>query len=143
MSTLNPPQGVDEAVQMVDTAIADAVYATRCTFNSALGTTPGAIAFRRDMILNLPFLADLQQIQQKRQALVDERLIAANNRRFSYDYKIGDEVLKLSYKPDKLEPRATGPFVISRVHTNGTLSIELSPGVEERINIRRVKPYRR
>jgi hypothetical protein len=106
-------------------------------------TTPGGLAFGRDMILNIPLITDLQQLQRRCQELIDQRLIAANTRRFSHDSAIGDEVLKLSYKPDKLEPRATGPFTITRVHVNGTLSIELSPGVIERINLRRVKPYRR
>jgi hypothetical protein len=62
---------------------------------------------------------------------------------FAYDYSIGDEVLRLVYHPDKLEPRTVGPYTITRVHTNGTLSIEVSPGVIERMNVRRVKPYRR
>jgi hypothetical protein len=140
---MDPPYGAENALQLVDTAIADAVYATRCTLHSALGTTPGALAFHRDMILNIPLVADLQQIQRRRQQLIDHRLIKANAKRFSYDYKIGDEVLKLVYNPDKLEPRAVGPYPITRVHTNGTLSIQISAGVIERINIRRVKPYRR
>jgi hypothetical protein len=62
--------------------------------------------------------------------------------RYSYDYEVGDEVLLLVYRPDKLEPRAVGPYPVTQVHTNGTLSIELSPGVIERVNIRRLKPYR-
>ena len=95
------------------------------------------------MILNVPLITDLQQLQKRRQELIDQRLIAANTKRFSVDYREGQEVLKLVYKPDKLEPRATGPYRIARVHHNGTLSIELSPGVIERINIRRVKPYHR
>jgi transposase InsO family protein len=143
LSTMDPPYGAENALQLVDTAIADAVYATRCTLHSALGTTPGALAFHRDMILNIPLVADLQQVQRRRQQLIDHRLIKANAKRFSYDYKIGDEVLKLVYNPDKLEPRAVGPYPITRVHTNGTLSIQISAGVIERINIRRVKPYRR
>jgi hypothetical protein len=69
-------------------------------------------------------------------------LIAANRKRFAYDYAIGDEVLKLVYQPNKLAPRAIGPFRIERVHTNGTLTIRLSPLVIERISLRRVKPYR-
>jgi hypothetical protein len=95
------------------------------------------------MILNIPMITDLQQLQKRRQELVDKRLIEANNRRFAYDYAVGDEVLRLVYQPDKLEPRAVGPYPITRVHTNGTLSIEVSPGVVKRINIRRVKKYRR
>ena len=129
--------------QMVDTAIADTVYATRCIYNSALKTTPGGLAFGRDMILNIPLVTDFQQLQKRRQDLIDKRLLLANAKRYSRDYTIGDEVLKLVYQPDKLDPRATGPYRIDRVHTNGTITIELSPGVLERINIRRVKPYRR
>jgi hypothetical protein len=36
-----------------------------------------------------------------------------------------------------------GPFNITRVHANGTVTIALAPGVIERVNIRRIKPYRR
>jgi transposase InsO family protein len=143
LSTMNPPRGATNAKHLVDTAIADAVYATRCTYNSTLKTTPGGLAFGRDMILNIPLVTDLQQLQKRRQELIDQRLIVANTKRYSYDYAIGDEILKLTYFPDKLEPRATGPFTITRVHANGTLSIQLSPGVIERINLRRVKPYHR
>ena len=82
-------------------------------------------------------------IQQNRQALIDERLVRANRKRFSYDYHIGDEVLKLVYKPAKLSPRALGPYRVETVHTNGTVTIRLSPTVIERISIRRIKPYRR
>ncbi len=74
---------------------------------------------------------------------IDERLIQANRKRFAYDYHIGDQVLKLTYKPDKLEPRAHGPYTIETVHTNGTITICLNPTTIERLSIRRVKPYRR
>ncbi|KAG7373312.1 hypothetical protein IV203_034036 [Nitzschia inconspicua] len=107
LTTLEPPTGADSARQFVDTAIADAVYAARCTYNSVLKTTPGGLAFGRDMILNIPLITDLQQLQKRRQQLIDQRLILANTKRFSYDYAIGDEVLKLTYNPDKLQPRAT------------------------------------
>jgi transposase InsO family protein len=142
LSTLDPPRGVANAKQLIETAIADTVYATRCTYNSALKTTPGGLAFGRDMVLNVPLITDLQQLQKRRQELIDRRLLAANARRYAYDYQQGDQVLKLMYQPDKLAPRAIGPYPVTRVHTNGTLSIELSPGVIERINIRRVKPYK-
>jgi transposase InsO family protein len=143
LSTLHPPEGLAQAEHLVDTAIADTVYATRCTYHSTLKTTPGGLAFGRDMILNLPLVTDLQQLQKRRQEVIDKTLLAANTKRYSYDYEVGDEVLLLVYRPDKLEPRAVGPYPVTQVHTNGTLSIELSPGVIERVNIRRLKPYRR
>ena len=95
------------------------------------------------MILDIPVIADWLTIQQNRQQLIDQRLIAANHKKFSYDYHIGDEVLKLNYQPDKLSPKATGPYPIEAVHANGTLTIRINENTIERINIRRCRPYQR
>ena len=143
MSTLQPPAGVETANQMVDTALANCMYATRAALHSSLQGTPGSLVFQRDMVLDIPVIADWQTIQQHRQQLIDKRLIAANNKRFKHDYHPGDEVLKLAYKPNKLSPRADGPYPIEAVHTNGTVTVRLNPTTIERINIRRLKPYHR
>ena len=143
LRTLETPFALADAEQLVDTAIANAVYAHRCCYHGTIATTPGALAFNRDMVLDLPMQADLQLIQQRRQQLIDKELIKSNRRRFAYDYQPGDEVLKLRYKPTKLEPRADGPYQVLRVHSNGTLTIRITPNVIERISLRRVKPYRR
>jgi hypothetical protein len=138
-----PPAGVIDANTLVDSALANAMYAMRASFHSGLQTTPGAMAFNRDMILNIPFIADLNLIRENRQRLIDERLIASNQKRFSFDYQPNQEVLKLVYEPGKLAPRAVGPYRINAVHTNGTVSIQLTPLVVERISIRRIKPFKR
>ena len=116
LRVLANPAGIVDTNQLVDTAIATAAYATRCSYNSSLQTTPGGLAFGRDMILNIPLQTDLQLLQQHRQQLVDQRLIAANRKRFSYDYQIGQEVLKLVYKPYKLGTRAEGPYRVEQVY---------------------------
>lgn len=143
MEAMNPPQGVESAIQMVDTALANCLFALRSSFHSGLGSSPGSLAFNRDMILDIPLVADWLLIQQKRQALIDQRLIEANRKRFSHDYHIGDEVLKLVYNPTKLEPRAVGPYRIETVHANGTVTIRLDANTIERLSLRRIKPYRR
>ena len=135
--------GTTDARKLIDTAIDNAVFAYRSAFHGTLKTTPGGLAFGRDMILNLPLITDLQLLQKRRQKLVDEQLIKANAKRFSFDYQVNQEVLKLVYKPDKMDPRAEGPYRIEQVHTNGTLTIRLDDNTIERINIRRVKPYYR
>ncbi len=76
------------------------MYAPRCTYHGALKTTPGGLAFGRDMILNIPLVTDLELLQERRQQLIDQHMITANAKRFSYDYRVGDEVLKLVYKPN-------------------------------------------
>jgi hypothetical protein len=122
-------------------ALANAMYATRASYHSSILTTPGALAFHRDMVMNIPFMADLNLIQQHRQHLIDERLLANNRKRFAHDYQPGQEVLKLVYEPDKLAPRATGPYRIHSVHTNGTVTLQMTPYVRERLSLRNVKPF--
>ena len=82
----------------------------------------GALAFHRDMLLYIPIIADFQPLRDKRQALIDLQLMCANRMRVSHDYQPHEQVLVLAYQPDKLKPRATGPFTIERVHTNGTVT---------------------
>jgi hypothetical protein len=65
-----------------------------------------------------------------------------NAKRISHDYQPNEEVLILNEtdRISKLAPRASGPYQIIRVHTNGTLTIRRNNNLQ-RINIRRVRPY--
>ncbi|CAB9530486.1 hypothetical protein SEMRO_2900_G339750.1 [Seminavis robusta] len=104
--------------------------------------SPGAMVYGRDMMLNIPIEADFQLLRQRREARINYNLLQENKRRIHYDYQVNDQVLKLVPQPNKIENRAEGPYTITRVHINGSITIRLSPHVEERINIRQVKPYR-
>ena len=86
-------------------------------------------------------MADLLAIRDKQQLTVDANLRRINAKRTSYDYQPGQKVLKKRHDWTKLGERWDGPFPISRVHVNGNVTIALRAGVEERVNIRRVKPY--
>jgi hypothetical protein len=55
-------------------------------------------------VLNIPFVADLNLIKDHHQQLIDEHALHSNKCHHAYDYQPGQEVLKLVYKPDKLEP---------------------------------------
>ena len=48
--------------------------------------------------------------------------------------------LRKDEKPCKLGKRTNGQYKVLQTHVNGTL--ELRPGVSERLNIRRVIPYK-
>ena len=119
------------------------MHATRCAVSRSLGTSPGVLVFRREMLLDLPFIVDLYQIQQRRQAIIDENLMRQNRKRRDYNYAAGQEVLIKAVNPANLEPRAHGPYRITQVYTNGTINVERRANVIERINIRRVIPFRR
>ncbi len=123
--------------------LATAMHAHRCSVQSANGcVSPGALAFKRDMFMDMPVHADILAMQRHRQALVDKRLLRANAKRIKHDCAVGDLVMKREHTglSDKLKPRGSGPYEISRVHTNGVVTIKLSPHVYERINMRRVYP---
>ena len=92
-------------------------------------------------MLPIPIMADYNLIRERRQAVIDENNRKANLRRRFKDYKPGDEILLSIHKRGKLHETSVGPFKISEVHVNGTITIERDPGVFERVNIRRVKPF--
>lgn len=138
----NPPEHALEAAHAVDQALATAAYAARASIHSTLGTSPGSLVFNRDMLLDVPVIADLVALRDKRQAMIQKNLARANKKRVvHHDYKIGDEVLKLVYKPAKLEPRAVGPYRITQVHANGSVTVQKTPLTTERLNLRKIKPY--
>ena len=128
----NPPDNQLEAELLVDTTLQKAAYAMRATVHTTLRATPGSLVYQGDMILNILVVADLLDITAQRQ----------HRKRISHDYQPNDQGLVLAYKPDKLEPRARGPYRILQTHVNGTVTIRHSLTVTEQINIRCLRPYR-
>ncbi len=89
------------------------------------------------MIHDIPLLADLHALHERRQVIIDERLRRANFKRRTYDYQVGQEVLILTTdQVDKLRNKEHGQFIITQVHANGIVTIQQTPHVRERINIR-------
>ena len=96
------------------------------------------------MLLNVPLIADWKAIQKHREQLVNKALLKSNQKRINYDYRVGQKILKYDNSMvGKLESKTTGPFEISNVYTNGTVTILLRPGISERINVRRTIPYKK
>ena len=57
---------------MVDEQLAVVSHLIRCNVSQATGYSPGALAFHRDMFLDVPVVADLLAIREKRHLTVDE-----------------------------------------------------------------------
>ena len=93
--------------------------------------------------MDLPVLVDLEMIRQKRQLLIDENVRRQNQKRREFHYQVGQEVLIKTVSPNKLQPRAHGPYTITRVYVNGTIDVRRNAQVIERLNIRRVVPFKR
>eukprot|EP00804_Cyclotella_cryptica_P012414 CCRYP_010845-RA/>CCRYP_010845-RA protein AED:0.41 eAED:0.42 QI:0/-1/0/1/-1/0/1/0/69 len=54
----NPPQNMTQAQDIIDDALAMVLHAMRTTVATTLGSARGALAFSRDMFLNMPLIAD-------------------------------------------------------------------------------------
>jgi hypothetical protein len=125
----------------IDTFIDNAAWAIRSTYHTVLKASPGAAIFGRDMLFDVPFIADWNKIGEYRQRQTDLGNERENKTRVDYDYKVGEKVL---IRKDgilrKAESKWTEPWTIMTVHTNGTIRIQCGTK-SERINIRRVTPF--
>ena len=125
----------------IDEFLTNTSWAIRSTYHTVLKTTPGAAIFGRDMLFDIPYLADWTEIGKRRQALVDQNCLRENKRRIDFDYAVGQKVLVLKDGIlRKTEDKNVGPYDITQVHTNGTVRIQRGT-VSEQINIRRITPY--
>eukprot|EP00956_Cyclotella_meneghiniana_P033400 scaffold95625_cov45-Cyclotella_meneghiniana.AAC.1 len=121
----------------------DAAWAVRSTYHTVLKASPGAAIFGRDMLFDVPFLADWKKIGDYRQRQTDRNHTDRENKtRVDWDYKVGDKVLVLKEGVLRKSETKYGkdPWTVSQVHTNGTIRIQRGTKTE-RLNIRRVTPF--
>jgi hypothetical protein len=76
----------------VDVFLDNAAWAIRSTYHTVLKASPGAAIFGRDMLFDIPFVADWRKIGDQRQSLTDHGNQRKNAKCIDYDYKVGDEV---------------------------------------------------
>jgi hypothetical protein len=105
-----------------------------------LKATPGQLVFGRDMIFNIRHEADWQLIQERKRARIEGNNARENMKRREHDYAIGEKILITKADFNKMEPSREGPYAITRVHANGTVTIQKGRALQ-RINIRQCMPY--
>ncbi len=125
----------------IDVFLSDAAWAVCSTYHTVLKASPGAAIFGWDMLFDIPFIADWQKIGEHRQWLTDLNNACENKGRLDYDYKVGQKVLVqkegILRNAESIWHRK--PWLITSVHTNGTITVQRGNKIE-RINIQRVKP---
>jgi hypothetical protein len=126
----------------IDVFLSDAAWAVRSTYHTVLKASPGATIFGRDMLFDIPFIADWQKIGERRQRLTDLNNTHENEGKIDYDYKVGQKVL---LRKEGILRNAESiwhkrPRLITIVHTNGTITVQCGNKID-RVNIRRVKPF--
>eukprot|EP00957_Ditylum_brightwellii_P201227 15324674-Ditylum_brightwellii.AAC.1 len=68
------------------------MHAMQTTDVTMLGSTPGALAFSRDIFLNIPLIVDWKSITACCEQHVNDNLHCANKKQNQYDYALGQKV---------------------------------------------------
>jgi hypothetical protein len=126
----------------IDVFLSDAAWAVCSTYHTVLKASPSAAIFGRDMVFDIPFIADWQKIGEHKQQLTDLNNTHENKGRIDYDYKVGQKVL---LRKEGILRNAESRWhkklwLITSVHTNGTIRVQHRNKID-RLNIRRVKPF--
>ena len=64
------------------------------------------------MILDIPLIVDLHAMCDTRQVSVDEILLRTNAKSSSYDYQVGQQILKKKHEWTKLGHHWDSPYTI-------------------------------
>eukprot|EP00804_Cyclotella_cryptica_P017229 CCRYP_013144-RB/>CCRYP_013144-RB protein AED:0.41 eAED:0.41 QI:87/-1/1/1/-1/0/1/60/132 len=106
--------------------LTNATWAVRSTYHAVPKTSPGAAIFGRDMLFDVPYIADWTKIGEYRQRQTDNNTRWENASRIDWDYQPGDKVL---LRKDGILRKTESRFesdhwTITSVHTNGTVRVQ-------------------
>jgi hypothetical protein len=110
----------------VNVFLDNVAWAICSTYHTVLKASPGAAIFGRDMLFDIPFVAEWHKIGKQRQSLTNRGNQCENAKRIDYDYKVRDKVLVINKGILCKAESAYGrePWTIPTVHTNGTIRIQ-------------------
>ena len=97
--------------------LTNAAWAVCSTYLTVLKASPGAAIFGRDMLFDIPFIADWNKIGYYRQHQTHCNTRHENMTCFDRDYKVGNKVL--IHKDGILCKRES-----TSVHMNGTIRVQ-------------------
>jgi Integrase core domain. len=123
----------------VDTSLACTKHAINATVHSATKESPGAFVFQLNIILPIQSFANWELAHKSHSEMIHRNLLRENNPRRPFDWQPGMEVL-INFEKKKMDAKYIGPFPITRVHTNGNVTVQHGNSFQ-RVNIRRIKLY--
>ncbi len=106
--------------------LTNAAWVICSTYHMVLKASPGAAIFGRDMLFDIPFIADWNNIGDYRQCQTDCNTRRENKTRVDWDYKVGKKVLvRKDGVLRKTESKYDGdPWTTTSVHTNGLIRVQ-------------------
>ena len=118
-----------------------AAFAVRASYHSILNASPGQLIFGQDMISRQLHEANWSYLSKRRfQAILADNT-RENTKRLVHFYHPGDHIMIRRPKQfrAKTQEVADGPYPISTVHENGTVTIDKG-ATTQRLSIRRIFP---
>jgi hypothetical protein len=98
--------------------------AIRRTYQTTMQATPCRLVFGRDMIHNIAFRVNRNQIQKRKHDIINRQNQKENKNHISYEYKLGDQVLlETPGILRKLSIPCAGPYPVTNVYKDGTIRI--------------------
>ena len=123
--------------------LSNAAYEIRSSFHATHGHSPGELVFGRNMLLPVNAPADWEKVRQRKQKAIARSNRRENAKRAEHTYQKGGwATVKRPGAARKLCAPKEGPFQVAKHHDNGTVTYEREPFVEDRVNIRRISPYK-
>jgi hypothetical protein len=99
--------------------------AVRSIYHTTLQATPCQLVFGRDMIHNIDFRENWDQIQKQKQDIIKQSNQKENKSQIPYEYMVGDQVLLQTHGIlRKLSTPHTGLYPVTNVYKNGTIRIQ-------------------
>ena len=93
-----------------------------------------------NMIINTPFISDWEGIRLRKQKITDKNSQIENKNCKPHIYRLREKVLVRNKKANKCKEPYVVPYSITQVWDNGNVTMRWG-ALQERINIRWIKPY--
>ena len=77
----------------IDVFLSDVAWAIRSTYHMVRKASPCAAIFERDVLFDIPFIADWKKIGKHRQLLTNLNTNLENKGPIDYDYQVGQKYL--------------------------------------------------
>ena len=71
----NSPTHKDDTNQVMEHTVATAMYATWCSISTPIWTTTSALVYGRDILMDVPLIANLSAIWDGQQQTIDKNFI--------------------------------------------------------------------
>jgi hypothetical protein len=126
----------------VNVFLDNVAWAIHSAYHTVLKASPGMAIFKCDMLFDIPFESDWNNIGDYKQCQTNLNTAHINCTQFDYDYKVGNKVL---VKQDGILRKAESScskkaWTITTIYMNGTIRIQRRTKLEQ-INTQRVTPY--